>query len=396
MKRTRILILLLCVTAAALVYDRMSQSVTAGILGHVKNQDGHSLVVLSDPYRIDRIFESMQGPHASYENLALFEQPTPELIWITGAQTEVLDKRAQPGISQEFFCHSNLLLDSTFNTPESHNQHFGTSLEPRLFTLVPGRMNMKLPDGFGIPVSSNEKFVFVSMSLNLNEPNANFDLRLKSHINFVRENEAPGRMKPLFLRSLFVAVPVANGTNHGANLPDAICAVPGSTNLQSKLQALACAPPSMTASAGGVRGTNTVHWMVPPGRHTYFTDVTDQLKLEFNTTMHYVTGHLHPMGESLILRDKTSGETIVSVRSKDYEARRGVAHMEEFNFPEGLKIYKDHEYELETTYNNRMDKPADVMAIIYAFLLEKNFDRTANLSQPPSSIASKIPTENRM
>jgi hypothetical protein len=395
MSRTRILLLLLGAAAVVLVYDRLSQPLTGGLLRHIRNSDSHAVVLLSDRFHINRLYESMQGPHSSYDNLALFEQPTPELIWITGAQTEVLNKDAKPGISQEFFCHSNLLLDSSFNPPEAHNQQFGTSLDSRLFTLVPGRMSMKFPDGFGIPVSSNEKFVFVSMSLNLNEPDADFDMRLKSQINFVREKEATVRMNPLFLRSLFVSVPIANGTNTGETLPDAICAVPGTTNLASKLHAIACAPPSMTASQGGVRGTNTVHWMVPPGRHTYVTDVTDQMNLRFDTTLHYVTGHLHPMGESLILRDKTSGQTVVAVRSKDYEDRRGVAQMEEFAFPGGVTIHKDHRYEVETTYHNRTEKHADVMAIIYAFLLDKNFDPNAALESRTINTASQV-TENSM
>ena len=41
---------------------------------------------------------------------------------------------------------------------------------------------------------------------------------------------------------------------------------------------------------------------------------------------------------------------------------------------------KDHTYELVTTYNNRTDKPIDVMGIVYAYLLDKDFDRLASRS----------------
>jgi hypothetical protein len=376
MKRKSILLLVLCTTAGWFVYNRSSQPALAGIAGYAQNKRGTSLVLLSDSYRIDRIFQSMQGPYTAHGDLALLPQGEPELLWITGTESEPMNKSATKKISEEFFCHANLSLDQSANSPKAHNEQFGTSLDWRLFTLVPGKRSIHLPEGYGIPVSSHEKFDFVSMSLNLNETDPDFQMRFKSQIHFVRESEMPGKMKPLFLRSLFVVVPILKGTNGGQMLPEAVCAMPGSTNSVGRVsQGMACAPPSLTASEGGIRGTNTLHWMVPPGRHTYISDVTSQMLLKFDTTMHYATGHLHPMGEGLILRDVTTGETILRINSKDYIDKKGVASMEEFTFPEGIKIYKDHQYELETTYNNRTDQHADVMAIVYAYLLDKNFDR---------------------
>jgi hypothetical protein len=66
----------------------------------------------------------------------------------------------------------------------------------------------------------------------------------------------------------------------------------------------------------------------------------------------------------------------LEIRSKDYAGKRGVELMEEFKFSEGLKVYKNHEYELSVTYINPTDKPTDVMAIIYLYLHDLNFDRS--------------------
>lgn len=395
MKRTRLLLVLLCAAAAAVVYDRMNQPATAGVVAHLKDPKGvTSLVLLSDSYRIDRILESMQGPYSSHSGIKLGYGTEPELLWVTGVGTEVVSKSGKKNISSEYFCHANLSLDPQGTTPEAHNESFRTSLDWRLFTLVPGRMSINLPEGFGIPISSEEKLDLVSMSLNLNDQNPNFDLRFKSKINYLRDADAATEMKPLFMRGLYVLVPIGTETNI---LPDAVCAAPTSTNTQAELQSriasqgMACAPPSMNASDGGKRGTNTLHWMVPPGRHTYAFDVSDQLRLNFNTTLHYATGHLHPLGEMLALRNKTTGETILEIRSKDYADKRGVEQMQEFSFPEGLKINKDHAYELVTTYNNPTQKPTDVMAIVYMYLLDRNFDRTAALSpQHPNSPVTKV------
>jgi hypothetical protein len=256
-------------------------------------------------------------------------------------------------------------------------------------------MRINLPEGFGIPVSSTEKFDFFSMSLNLNEPKPNFDLRFKSHISYVPEQQLPGKMKPLFMRGLYVVVPLLKATN---GLPEAICAVPGSTPLNGRLtsQGMSCAPPSMTASTGGVRGTNTLHWMVPPGRHTYSCDVTEQMNLSFDTTLHYATGHMHPFGERLTLINKTTGETVVEIRSKDYAGRKGVQHMDELSFAEGVAVYREHQYELVTTYNNPTDQPTDVMGIFYAYLFDKRFDRKKVSFKTIQTTKAERPEDGRM
>jgi hypothetical protein len=379
MKRKYFLVALLCAAAAALVVDRSLRPAAAGIAGQLSHGNGAgSLVLLSDSYRIDRIFESMQGPYSSHAGIQLVQAPKPELVWVRGVSTEVVDKRGKKGLSQEYFCHANLSLDSQSTSVDARNAQLGTSLDLRLFTLVPGKMDIDLPEGFGIPITSDEKLEMLSMSLNLNDVSPNFDLRFQSQIDFVKDSEAVGEMKPLFMRSAYVMVPISRDVDGTVLVPDALCAMPGTTNLPGHRvsQGMSCAPPSMNASEGGKRGTNTLHWMVPPGQHTYSSDVTEQLKLGFDTTIHYATGHLHPMGESLVLRNRTTGETLLEIRSKDYAGKRGVELMEEFKFSEGLKVYKNHEYELSVTYNNPTDKPTDVMAIIYLYLHDLNFDRS--------------------
>src|SRR5688500_10689871 len=162
MKRTGLLLTLLSGLAAILTYDRLNQPVTANILGASKDTRGATrLSLLSDSYRIDRIFQSMQGPYSAHKGIALGENSAPELLWLTGLGTEVVSKNGKANLSQEFFCHANLSFDSAANSPDAHNQMFGTSTDWRLFTLVPGRMSINLPEGYGIPVSSGEKLDLV-------------------------------------------------------------------------------------------------------------------------------------------------------------------------------------------------------------------------------------------
>ncbi|MBV9670489.1 MAG: hypothetical protein JOZ43_05990 [Acidobacteriales bacterium] len=116
----------------------------------------------------------------------------------------------------------------------------------------------------------------------------------------------------------------------------------------------------------------TNHWTVPCGRHIYMTDVTPQLNLPFDTTIHYATIHVHPFARGVELRDLTTGQTILKLNSKDWPDRIGVARVEEFKSIEGMPILHNHRYELTTEYDNTSDSNTDAMAILYLYLLEKH------------------------
>lgn len=361
-----------------------SKPLPKGVVAIVDKVDGEkAAILLSDTYLIDRVYQSMQGPFSTDYGVSLEKSAAkPELIWVTGLNAEVVGESGKKRISQEFFCHANLTLDSKNWSAEKHNQLFKnrTSLDSRLFTLIPGRMSIHLPEGFGIPIYSTEKLDLFSMSLNQNVENPNLNIRFRSHIDFIADRAISHPIKAVFARSIYGYVPIRHGkTGTGEELPDVMCALTP-MNLHRKIDAGAtCAPPLVNASAGGIRknGETTLHWMVPPGRHVYVTDVTDQLRLNFDTTVHYATAHLHPFGESIFLRNKTTGKTIITLKSKDYSRKKTVAFMEEFTFPEGLPINQNDQYELIITYNNPTEKPTDVMGIVYLYMLDKNFEKSS-------------------
>jgi hypothetical protein len=117
----------------------------------------------------------------------------------------------------------------------------------------------------------------------------------------------------------------------------------------------------------------TNHWTVPAGDHIYKMDVTPQLNLPFDTTIHYATIHVHPFARWMELRDLTTGETVLRLNSQDWTNRVGVAHVEEFKSIEGVPIQRSHHYELAVEYDNTSNSNTDAMAILYLYLLEKNF-----------------------
>ena len=322
--------------------------------------------LISEPYRLDKIYRSMQGPMsiASGIHLSNPENKCP-VQWITGIQGEVVDADKQTPVSQEFFCHSNLTFAEHSGTPDRYNHELGgkTHLDWRLFTLAPGRLSIQLPAGFGIPVPADAPLDYVTMSLNLNARNEVLNIRMRTKLQTIAGDQPGAPTKALFRRALYVL------DSHGINSE-----MGPACSMQSMTQHIGAACGEMSKiSLVNNKGEQLMnHWIVAPGHHIYKTEITRQLNLPFDTTIHYATIHVHPFARAMELRDLTTGETIFHLTSQDWPDRIGVAHVDEFKSKEGVRILRDHRYELTAEYDNTSGTNTDAMAILYLYLLEKN------------------------
>jgi hypothetical protein len=346
----------------------------AQLIGNDVSDSGNaSLTMLSKTYTLDRIYHSMQGPYGVLEGIRLEKEHPQSLIWVTGVETTVMGRDGETAISPEFFCHANLTLSERGNKPEEHNAAFGgnTHLDWRLFTLVPGRLTVHLPAGFGIPVRGGETLDFLAMSLNQNVTDRTVLARFRTKVDYVADGAGPP-LRPLFRRALYGYEPM------GHAVKDAAC-MGGSHPGQ------ACGPfQGRTASKHGfvasVGPEKTIHWLVRPGKYESRTSVDDQLDLPFDTTVHYVTGHLHPFGVSLALQDVTTGDTLFVIRARDWDDRLGVSHMDEISSQEGILLHRDHHYELITDYDNTTQNDIDAMSILYLYCLDRSFEEKTTAS----------------
>lgn len=336
------------------------------VLARTDDGNRHSVTLLSATYRLDRLYPSMTGPYGNLGNLTLLGKGDDRRVWVTGIRTEAVDRSGTHPVSPEFFCHANLTLAERGNSPALHNALFDdrTHLDWRLFTLVPGRMEVRLPEGFGIPALASEPLDFLSMSLNLNVPDREVDVRFRTRIDFVTATGDTPPVKPLFRRALYGYETVSGD---GETMACAEPMHPGASC--GPVLGLAASEKGFVESLGK---TKAIHWMVAPGRYTLHTDVTPQMDLPMDTTVHYVTAHLHPYGVSLTLIDRTTADTLFVLRSKDFENKIGVERMEELELPEGVPVYRDHAYELVTDYDNRTEGNVDAMAILYLYLADKD------------------------
>ena len=324
-----------------------------------------SMSVDSKSYHIDRIYRSMQGP-IGRRKYYIGDPKRPQLIWITGLHTEVIDPESGTRISDNLLCHANLnLAEVGRHRKIFHQDQRGRRHQGRLFTLSQGQMDVRFPPGFGMPILSTEPVLLDTQALNLNRPNEEFDVTIRTTIHYVPDDELETPMKPLFQKGAqgmvlikgkdgYYGVSEANSEEHG----------PG------------CA---LGSAAGGENVSDpfgrefSAHWQVQPGREVNRTLVTEFMSIPYDTTVHYVAVHLHPYAQSLELRDITTDTSLFTSHATATEIGMGLQHVETISIPEGVAVYADHEYELVSVYENTTDEVQDSMAVMMLYMLDHDF-----------------------
>jgi hypothetical protein len=327
-------------------------------------------VGLSPILHLDRIYRSMQGPSAE-TSFRLGGDGPREILWITAYRTEVVNAAGEsdPKLS-EFMCHNNLDFGSAL-----HRDLFGLQRQiafGRMFTASQGVFEADLPEGYGIPLLSDEPLTVSTMVLNHNHPQIDLDVRHRITIEYVRDADAKGRLLPLY--PAFAPV-MALVEGH-----DGLYGVEGEA--EEHMEGAACAPGLVAPNAP--EGTKfyhdpqgrvfTQHWVVPPGPEDRHTLVTEVLNLPFDTTLHYINAHMHPWAKSLELRDLSTGETLFRAGAKPPAQGVGLARVDAFASAQGIPVYRDHQYEMRSLYDNPTGAEQDAMAIFFVYYRDKEME----------------------
>ncbi|NUP07686.1 MAG: hypothetical protein HOW73_16690 [Polyangiaceae bacterium] len=346
---------------------------------HVR-QSERGFDILSPVYTIDRIYRSMMGPQ-SMQHIPMKSDGASndqELVWVTGLKATMVAPDGQTPMPPEYMCHVNVDID-----PLAHEKSYGhpLNISGRLFTLSQGQIDVALPKGFGIPIRSDQVVDITTQVLNLNTHSDPFGVRHHVEMSALRDSAAKQPMKPLFMAGVYGLALLKGEHGHfGKEKPSH----EGTGCMMGK-----AASDGSYVDPQGKEFTG--HWIVKPGREVNRTDVTTMMNLPFDTTIHYIAVHLHPFAESLTLIDRTTGETVYSAKTRQLEGKIGLAHVDSFSSEEGVKVYKDHEYELESVYENTTGEDQDSMAVMLLYLHDKQFTRTPVATQPaaaPSSSSS--------
>lgn len=318
--------------------------------------------VLSPILAMDRIYKSMQGPIATLTMALVKKEDAPELLWITGFETVITGADGATVISPEFMCHSN--LDVKLKT---YRNHFKTEMfltSPRLFSVDQGTGSVKFPDGFGIPVMSNFPMRVSAQVLNHNIEGTKIRVRHSTRVDYLKAREMGGPLIPLAQRAVMTMVLVEGPDGH-------VDIAPGEG--EEHKHGEGC---SVGLDMGDNRSDHfdthgrrfSSFWKVSPGEEVRHTRVTTMLALPYDTTVHVITAHLHPYAESLAIRDVTADKDVYTTKTRQREDAIGLAHVDSFTSAEGLPLYKDHEYEIVSTYNNTSGIDQDAMASMFLFL----------------------------
>jgi len=334
--------------------------------GHILREDAITRV-LSATYQVQGLYRSMLGPYST-ERLTVLDRPQPELVWLTGYNAHMVAEDGQTEMPQRYMCHSNL----DFN-PGVHRNRVASSraASSRLFTLSQGQFVVEFPPGFGIPMMSDEVLSLTTQVLNLHDPNDRARVRHNVGIRFVPDRDAAQPMRPLFPTSAYGLVTLEEG---------GVC-------YNSPHDGPSCLPGAV--AEGGAVITDRLgrrfsgHWIVPPGKHVYRTDCTTLMNIPWDTTVHYIATHLHPFAESLELVDRTAGTTVFQSLAVNTTDIIGLEHVDYFSSVEGVPLYKDHQYEIIARYDNTSGQNQDSMAVMYMYVLDKEFQRPGAASATP-------------
>jgi hypothetical protein len=305
----------------------------------------------------------MLGPQST-QIVYLEDAPEPELLWVTGFKAVMVGPDGAAPASQEFMCHSNLDLNMNM-----HRRIFDLARESpnRMFTLSQGQQEIEFPDGFGVPILSSEPFMLNTQVLNHNIEGRTFEIRHKVTVNYVRERDLKKPMKPLFQVSANGLVLVEGEDGH-FNIP------PGDEKAHGPGCLVGTGADSKSRLFTDDFGRKfTGHWIVKPGRQVNHTNTTKFMRLPYDTTAHYIAVHMHPFAESLELRDITADKSLYLSHVTPTTGKIGIERVEHFASAEGIPLYKDHEYDLVSVYNNTTSVDQDSMAVMYIYALDKEF-----------------------
>lgn len=336
---------------------------TAGVINSTSEKNHptiQSKTFFSEAYHIDTIYKSMMGP-MSTQKIHLGTPHSNQLLWITGYETEMVEADGRTPLSEEFMCHSNLDLDwGRMNN--SFNMKHGST---RAFTLSQGQLSVQFPQGFGIPTLANFPFQLATQVLNLNEKHIDLKARHKVTINYIQDDSTNSPYVPLLAISAYGLKALEKGKQH-FNIDDVDDSLHGPGCLVG-----APARPREFEDLFGQKFTG--HWIVPPGKEVNYTNVTKIMNVPFNTTIHYIAVHVHPFAESVELIDLTTGKSVYKSAAQNVSERIGLKHVDFYASEEGIPVYKDHEYQFISIYNNTSGENQDAMAVMYLYLKDKDF-----------------------
>lgn len=294
-----------------------------------------------------------------------------ELLWFTGIKLIVLDENDKPMPTAEFICHLNVDVDLPFRQkvfPDT--QHTGNA---RIMTLTQGQTEFNFPDGYAVPVASDEVWTFTFQAANRT---SNEHRRLKHYctVSFFRDSDLPADRKPKALHwyNPYIAVAIDKKDKEKLAHHGPSCMMTSAGDPAPNM-----VPGSTIRDVEGMELSG--HWAVPAGVNHYETPITEQYNRGFaaqDRKIHAVWSHVHPMctESSLVQCDGDHRTKVFSARisTKNVNGPE-IEKIENVISKDGILLEGGKHYVLEATYDNKTKEELDSMVALGIFFADDKF-----------------------
>lgn len=294
-----------------------------------------------------------------------------ELIWLTGYYVEVFDPKTGEKLSDDFLCHNNLnLLKPEFSPWKIKTQGSNT----RLFTLTEGQTHLRMPQGFGIPVMSNQALEVAFQVLNHNQKDLLREVKQRVVIRYMLNSELTEPIKALYQQSVFVTERIEGPDGFHSN--PVILRNTGLVNSQPGTNELSCGIEKPLSGAYNPFTDDygrkfTGHWKVSPGVKDWKTPCSRMLNLSKPTLVHFISVHVHPFCQQVTLANESKMDTpVFQSMIKNFKDKIGLASISTYSSEEGIMLMPDQQYYLKTTYHNTDSIQHTAMATMFLYCEE--------------------------
>jgi len=295
-----------------------------------------------------------------------------KLYWLKGFKLEVLDEAGKVEPTSEFLCHLNVDVD-----PYKRNDIFpegARCARSRLLTLSQGQSQITFPEGFAVPVASDEVWHFMFQAAN-RTTDAHRRIKHRLTIYLIADDELVQPLTALAYFNPSVEVIVDKNKPEIAMQEKSLCALcnPAGRGVVPTNAV------SSSVSSDRFGRKKTVHWLVPTGEHTWSSTLYDS-EAGGNTPLvvHAVWSHIHPCCTSFSFVQVTNRERkpLWTVRSEtDTSHGLQIKAIDLISSPQGIEVPAHSTYQTDITYNNTTGQPLDAMATMGAFFEDSTFAR---------------------
>jgi len=221
-----------------------------------------------------------------------------EPVWVIAYRTEVVDAAGRPP-QENFLCHTFFGDQRVTQRPDWDMRGiYSDAFTPEV----------RVPDGFGIPLGPDDRLHWMPMFNNRSGQPARVEMKVR--VTLIREKDLHEALKPLYASLQSIQVPHL--------------------------------------------------YFVPPGRDE--KQVT--FEIPFDGKIHFLGTHIHPYGVSIELFNVSRGELVWKGSRKMDPAGRMKA-MEVLSSSEGYSVRSGEKYRVTAVYDNPTPDPIDAMAGLF-------------------------------